>query len=136
MLCVMMFFAVATNLVADGLTTWVPSILKETYHLDDSISILLTLCLPMLAIFGNVLAVKLYKRTKSFILNCAVLFFMAALLIMAIIGLLQTEIFVLTLICFAAVRFCAGSSNSTITSIFFAAAIKTLLIFLISTFNF
>ena len=117
MICVMAFFAVATNLVADGLTTWVPSILKETYGLDDSLSILLTLFLPLLAIFGNFFAVTLYKYTKSFVLNCAFLFLGAAVLILAIIGLLSTEIFILTIACFAIVRFFAGSSNSTITSI-------------------
>lgn len=111
------FFAVATNLVADGLTTWVPSILKETYGLNDSLSILLTLCLPLLAIFGNLFAVNLYKKTKSFVGNCGVLFFVAGSLMVAIIGLLQTDIVVLTIVCFAGVRFASGSSNSTITSI-------------------
>jgi OPA family glycerol-3-phosphate transporter-like MFS transporter len=117
MICVMGVFAVATNLVADGLTTWVPSILKETYGLDDSLSILLTLCLPLLAIFGNMFALKLYKRTNNFVASCATLFFFAGLLILAIIGLLSTQIFILTILCFAFVRFLAGSSNSTITSI-------------------
>ncbi len=118
MIIVMCVFAVATNLVADGLTTWVPSILKETYHLPDSLSILLTLCLPLLAVFGNVLALILYKKyTKSFVGNCCVLFAVIGLLILAVIGLLQTPLFIFTLICFAIVRFFAGSSNSTITSI-------------------
>ena len=38
-------------------------------------------------------------------------------IILAIIGLLSTKIFVLTILCFALVRFLAGASNSTITSI-------------------
>ena len=53
-------FAIATNFIKDGLTTWIPSILKEEYGLTASLSILLTLFLPILGIFGNLFANKLY----------------------------------------------------------------------------
>ena len=40
---VLCFCAIGVNLIKDGLTTWVPSILKEEFSMSDSISILLTL---------------------------------------------------------------------------------------------
>ena len=112
------FFAVATNLVKDGLMTWLPSILKEKYGLPASVSILLTLFLPVLAIFGNLFANILYKKLRDFILLCGTLFAGSALLVGLVIGLLSTGQFVVTLIAFAVVNFLVGSSNSTITSIF------------------
>ena len=42
---------------------------------------------------------------------------MIGVLLLGVIGLLSTPLFIFTLICFAGVRFFAGSSNSTITSI-------------------
>ena len=59
---ILCFCAVGVNLIKDGLATWVPSILKEEFSLTDSLSILLTLFLPVIAIFGNVFALKIHKK--------------------------------------------------------------------------
>lgn len=112
------FFAVATNLVAEGINTWLPSILKETYHLSDSLSILLTLLMPLVAVFGNFFANMLYQKLRDFVLLCGVLFLGAGVLLGGIIGIIGAGFVVFTLILFAFVRMLAGSSNSTITSIF------------------
>lgn len=48
---ILAIFAVSNNLVKDGLTTWVPMILKGVYCLPDYVSILLRLLLPVLADF-------------------------------------------------------------------------------------
>lgn len=111
-------FAVATNFVKDGLTTWVPSILKSSFGFTDSLSIMLTLFLPVVSIFGNVFALKMYGKTKNFVFSCGLLFLGAGALIGVVIGCLRIQLAVFTLIAFALTSFCAGSSNSTITSIF------------------
>ena len=67
--CILALFAVVDNLVKDGLTTWVPMILKEIYVLPDYISILLTMILPILAIFGTSVAVMLNKKIKDFVIH-------------------------------------------------------------------
>ena len=61
-LVILAFFAVVTNLVKDGLTTWIPKILEDTYEMPSYLSILLTLFLPMLALFGTAVAVRLNKN--------------------------------------------------------------------------
>ena len=94
------------------------SILKESYGFDDSFSILLTLCLPLLTIFGNLFGVTVYKKLKNFILVDVLFFTGAGLFILVIIGALQIQNAVITLICFSLVSFLVGSSNSIITSIF------------------
>ena len=111
-------YGVATNLIKDGLITWVPSILKEQYELDDSFSIILTLALPAVAIFANVFAVKVHKAIPDFVLHSAALFVGSGIIIAGVIAGLSLNQFVLTLVGFAIVCFLISSSNSLITSIF------------------
>ena len=115
---VMAVYAIATNLIKDGLTTWIPSILKENYKMDDSFSIILSLSLPLVAVFGNFFAVALHKKIPNFVYQCAFTFFVAGVIIGVVIGGLSLDQFVITLIGFAAVCFLVSSTNSLITSIF------------------
>ena len=118
LICLLCFVSVATNLIKDGLTTWVPSILKESFALDASFSILLTLALPLVGIFGNLFANTLYKKMQNFLGQTGLLFLGASVLIVVVIGALALGSFVIALIGFALVYFLVGSSNSTVTSIF------------------
>ena len=68
------FVSVIHNIVKDGLTTWVPEILKDRYGLPDSLSILLTVVLPVLGIFGALISLKLNKYIKNFLLLISLLF--------------------------------------------------------------
>jgi OPA family glycerol-3-phosphate transporter-like MFS transporter len=111
-------YGVVTNLIKDGLTTWVPSILKEQYHLDASFSIILTLLLPVVCIFGNAFAVKVHKKIPDYVLQGALVFLLSAGIIGGVIGCLSLNQFLLTLIGFTVVCFLASSCNSLITSIF------------------
>lgn len=112
------FYGVATNLIKDGLTTWVPTILKEQYHLDDSLSIILTLALPIVAIFGNALAIKMNNKIPDFVLQCAVCFLVAGCIIGGVIGGISLNQFLLTVVGFAIVCLLVSSCNSVITGIF------------------
>ena len=112
------FYGVATNLIKDGLTTWVPSILKEEYQLDNSISIILTLALPIVAIFANAFAVRMHNKIKDFILQCATMFLIAGIIIGCVIGGMSLNLFWITLLGFTLVCFLVSSCNSVITSIF------------------
>ena len=108
-------FAVATNLIKDGLTTWSPSILKEVYNFDDSLSILLTLCLPVFAIFGTAVAVALQKKIPDFVMLCTVIFAATTLFVGGIVGCLQISAIVI-LICFSAISCLMAGTNNVITS--------------------
>lgn len=115
---VLCFCAIGGNLIKDGLTTWVPSILKDSFSMSDSVSILLTLFLPILAIFGNAYALKIHKKIPDYVNHCAVTFAVIAVLILIIIGSLNLEWAVALLVCLIIVNFLASSLNSLITSIF------------------
>lgn len=112
------FCAIGVNLIKDGLTTWVPSILKEEFHMTDSLSILLTLFLPVLAIFGNMFALKVYSKIPDYISHCAATFAVIAVLVGVIIGSLRFEWVVFMVLCLVIVNFLASSLNNLVTGIF------------------
>ena len=115
---VICFCAIGVNLIKDGLTTWVPSILKEEYQMHDSLSILLTLTLPIIAVFGNAFALKMHGVVKDYVTHLFLVFAVMALFIGGIIGSLSLKFVLFMLIGLVVVNFLASSLNSLITSIF------------------
>ena len=109
-------FAVANNLIKDGLTTWVPTILKETYHLPDYLGILLTMTLPILAILGTSVAVLLHKKIKDLVVLSALLFLLSAIFIGIVILCLPTGLFIVTLGSFGIVSCLMAGVNNAVTS--------------------
>lgn len=120
LLCVVVLalYGVAVNLLKDGLTGWVPSILKEGYGLGDSLSILLTLALPMVSMFGSVFSVRLHKRIPDFAVSCAVLFGVSGLGMMGVLAGMKGGVLWLAMAGFGAVCFLMATGNSVITSMF------------------
>ncbi|MBP3437055.1 MAG: MFS transporter [Clostridia bacterium] len=112
------FCAVGVNLVKDGLTTWVPSILKEEYMMPDSLSIFLTLLLLVVAIFANPAALFLHKKIPDYVSHCGFVFFIIGVLILGIIGSLTVKEALLLLVLLVAVNFLAASLNNLITAVF------------------
>ncbi len=110
--------AVGVNLIKDGLTTWVPSILKEEYAIADSLSILLTVLLPVVAIFGNMCALKIHKKIPDYVTHCVVVFAVIFGFIGMIIASLTIKQVLLMLVGLVIVNFLASSLNSLVTSIF------------------
>ena len=110
--------SIGINLIKDGLITWVPSILKEEYRITDSISVLLTLSLPVVAIFGNLFALTVHKKIPDYITHCAVVFAIMFCFIGIIIGSIKFGQVLLMLVGLIVVSFLASSLNSLVTSIF------------------
>ena len=111
------FFAIANNFTKDGLTAWTPVILSELYETPSWLSILLTLLLPALAIFGAAVAIRAFKLWHSFIGTCTVLFTGATLLFAAVIALLSNATgLALTVIIFGIVSCLMAGVNNVITS--------------------
>ncbi len=116
--CVLCFCAIGVNLIKDGLTTWVPSILKDEYSITDSLSILLTLSLPIVAVFGNAYALAVHRKIPDYINHCLVIFITIGIFIGLIVGSLQLGSAVIMLFGLIITSFFASSLNSLITSIF------------------
>lgn len=118
MIGVLCFCAVGVNLIKDGLTTWVPAILKEEGSMSDSLSILLTLCLPMVAIVGNAFALSVHKKIPDYVKHCMIVFVVSMIIIGVVVGGLSFNSVVLMLMGMVVVNFLISSLNSLITSIF------------------
>lgn len=112
-LCV---FAVIHNFIKDGLQTWVPSILKESQGLSDSLSILLSVLLPLLGIFGTVLSLTVEKRVRNLVLLCSGAFAIAVPLVWLITRVMATST-VVTLLAFGVVVLLMHTINNVVTGI-------------------
>lgn len=62
--------AIATGLIRDGASTWLPVLLSDTYHLPDSFSILLTVGLPLMGVFAARLSTTLMRKTDNLFGSC------------------------------------------------------------------
>ena len=111
-------FAVVTNLVKDGLITWVPSVLKESYSLPDTLAILLTLIIPIVAIFGNAFALMLHKKFTDYITQACVCFAAISGILGVILWSLGAKSIAVMLLCLLLTSLLASSLNSLITAIF------------------
>lgn len=116
LLAVLAVYAVVDNLIKDGLHTWVPSVLKETYGLADSLSIVLTLILPVLGIFGAMFASLLHRYLKNFLVLAGAMFGMAAICLLAVVLLLKTSYWAVILVFFGLVVLLMHGINNVIVS--------------------
>ena len=109
-------FAVVCNLVKDGLQTWTPDVLAKNHNLPNSLSIVLTLSLPVVGVFGATLAVKLQSKFNDYVLVLGMFFTATSVLLVGVILLMQLSwVPVILLMAFA---FCMSQGmNNIITSI-------------------
>lgn len=115
---VLCFCAVGVNLIKDGLITWLPAILKEEYAVKDSISILLTVLLPIVAVFGNLFALNVHKKIPDYITHCGVVFAIMFIFMGIIIRCLTVRQMLIMLVGLIVINLLASSLNSLLTSIF------------------
>lgn len=110
-------YAIISNTIKEGLHVWVPSVLRDKFDLPGSLSTFLSLTLSVFGMFASVTAVKFNKVIKNYLLEIELIFVMAGGVILAIIGLLNTDQLVLTLICLGITAWLMHTSCSVITSI-------------------
>lgn len=116
LVAIMALFAIIDNLIKDGLHTWVPTILKDTYGLPDYLSILLTLFLPVLGMLGATCAVWLNKKITDYVALCTVFFAVTAILISLIRMFLDLPYWIPVLASFGLITLVMHSVNNVITS--------------------
>lgn len=109
-------FAVIVNLVMEGLGSWVPKILKDSYMLSDSLSIFLTLFLPILSVFGTAFIVALNKKIKEYTLLISTVFFAVTILVALVMLLLGLPYWALILIVFGLISLLMSGANNIVTS--------------------
>ena len=100
LLCIMLTI-VLQGMLRDGVTTWMPSYISETYHLSHAAAILTGVLLPLFGLLCIQAASTLYIRKFSNPLSCAGVFFFTGTL-------------------FSLALFCSTGKNAAF-SVFFSA---------------
>lgn len=77
-LLTVLFPVVIHGMLKDGVTTWVPTYITETFLTSPSFSILVTTVLPILNLTGAYAAKYVYRKCKEHEVKSAALFFAAA----------------------------------------------------------
>lgn len=108
-------FAIANGFIKDGVTTWVPNLLKETYLLETYFSIILTLILPLISISGAYVAKLIHKKLPNDILLCG-LFYLLSGAVLGLILWLYTQSLAVTIIAFAFVACFMAAINNVVAS--------------------
>jgi len=116
-IAVILISAVANGFIKDGITTWVPSILKEEFGVPSSLSIIVTLLLPVLSIFGTSLVNKLHKKQKDENALNGIFYFVTIILTVLIILTLNLKSVPLTLMLFGGIACLMSAVNNVITSV-------------------
>lgn len=116
-LIVILISSVTNGFIKDGITTWVPSILKEEFGVPSSLSIIVTLLLPVLSIFGTSLVNLLHKKQKDENALNGIFYFGALILTGLIILTMKLKSVPVTLILFGGIACLMAAVNNVITSI-------------------
>lgn len=114
----MCLLAVVNNFVKDGLTTWTPTFLKESYGLENWFSVLLTLVLPLFALFGSSLVLVMNKKIKDYFVLSGLLFAVSAGVMGVMVACINLKTFVVSIVCFAVTACLMAGVNNVVTAIF------------------
>lgn len=114
---IILLTAIANGFIKDGVTTWVPSILKEEFGVSPSLSIIVTLLLPLLSIFGATLVRLLHAKQKNVAILNGLFYLLSTVFIGAILLTIGLRFAPLTLLLFALTACMMASVNNVITSI-------------------
>ena len=114
---ILVLFAVVNNFVKDGLSTWAPSILKETFNLSSSFSIFLTVFLPLSATFGAVFNTLVGKKIKSFIAQGTFWYILSSVAMLIIVAFINTDAWIIVLLLIAFNALFMASINNLVTAV-------------------
>lgn len=107
-------FTVIAYAIAGGLKNWMPSILKETFGLGDSISIFLSVFLPFCSIFNAAISTLAYKKIQNITVICTIFFAVSCIVLVPLLLFLSVS-WLLTLILIMAVSMALGVITNLLT---------------------
>ena len=96
-----LFPVIIHGMLKDGVTTWVPTYITETFFTSPAFSILVTTVLPIVNLSGAYVAQYLYKKCKNQEAMAAVCLFLVAVLALTGIWIGKDVSMILTVVLFA-----------------------------------
>ncbi len=103
--------------IRDGIVTWLPTILKEDFGVSGSLSIILTMILPEISLFGAITVRILLKKMKGHLLLEGCFFVIVAGMLGAVILFYPLHHTVITIVCFALMYLCITCIINLTTSV-------------------
>ena len=111
------FGAFAAAFIRDGVVNWLPTMLREDFGVKASLSIILTMILPLLSILAAFLVKALKKRVQSNLLLESAMFIVSAVALVVVIVLYPTRSLWMTIAFFALMYLMIASIANITTSI-------------------
>ena len=112
-----LILSVANGFIKDGTVTWIPSILYEEFLLDKAFSIILAFFIPLLSIFGAILASKLHKRIKGFHILIGIFYAVSLVCFILFLSVsLPNRLLLMTILIFIINSCCMSAINNILTS--------------------
>ncbi len=103
--------------IRDGIVTWLPTILKEDFGIEGSLSIILTMILPEISLFGAVTVRMLLKKIKGHLRLEGIFFVLVACMLFAVIALYPSRQTAITIVLFALMYLCITCIINLTTSV-------------------
>ena len=110
--------AVANGFIKDGINNWLPKLLRVEYGVPDSLSIILTLLLPIFSIFGSIVARKLYLKLHNHMLVNGIFYSVSFVLAFLVFLTYPMRNVPFTMILFIGLACMMAAVNNVITSMF------------------
>ncbi len=110
--------AVANGFIKDGVNNWLPKYLKDAFSLPSSVSIILTLLLPLFSILGAFIGRALYRRLRNHTLVCALEYGVASLLLVGILTTRNVAPLAAVMVLFISLACMMASVNNIVTGMF------------------
>ncbi len=105
-----------TQFTREGLNSWVPSILYEVYGMPTTLSIALTLLLPLVGTLSNFTLVALERKCKDFLILSILFVGVAAVAMAVLVACYSLNSVVITLACFIIVSMCCAAIANITTN--------------------
>lgn len=109
--------AIFNGFVNEGIQSWTPKLLQQEFGVDSSLSILLTLLLPLLAIGGTALVTVMRRRFPDVLGLNMIYYLISALVLGVVIATLSLRNVPLTLILLCVVSIMMSAINNIVTSV-------------------
>lgn len=99
MLAIIMLAIMMQGILRDGITTWMPSYISETFHLASSISILTGIALPLFGIVCSQIASLINRKLIHNELRCGMAIFAPGFVAAFLLWLMPNGNAVLSVFC-------------------------------------
>ncbi len=116
LLAVMMLVIVLQGALRDGITTWMPTYLADTFNMESGKSILTGVLLPLFSMGCFQLVLWLNRRLIKNELQCAALLFGIGFIALLALHLLNAQFFAVTVLFFALAVACMHGVNLIMSS--------------------